>query len=49
MAACCETRYHAHRFRVDRITTLAVLDERSRDVPGRSLAGLFRRYAAVPP
>lgn len=29
-------------FRVDRIESLSVLDERFRDEPGRTLAGMFR-------
>ena len=49
LAAWCETRDDFRSFRVDRITALAVLDERFRDEVGRSLADLFRRYAVAPP
>jgi predicted DNA-binding transcriptional regulator YafY len=44
LAAWCEQREDFRNFRVDRIRTLDVLDERFRDEPGRSLADLFRRY-----
>ncbi len=45
LAAWCEQREDFRNFRVDRIRTLDVLDERFRDEPGRSLADLFRGYA----
>ena len=44
LAAWCEQREDFRNFRVDRIRTLDVLDERFRDEPGRSLADLFRSY-----
>lgn len=44
LAAWCEQRHDFRNFRVDRIRTLDVLDERFRDEPGRSLADLFRGY-----
>jgi predicted DNA-binding transcriptional regulator YafY len=44
LAAWCEQRENFRNFRVDRIRTLDVLDERFRDEPGRSLADLFRSY-----
>lgn len=44
LAAWCETREDFRNFRVDRIRSLDVLDERFRDEPGRTLADLFRRY-----
>jgi predicted DNA-binding transcriptional regulator YafY len=46
LAAWCETRRDFRSFRVDRIESLAVLDERFRDEPGRTLADLLRPYAA---
>ena len=49
LAAWCEGREDFRSFRVDRISTLVVLDARFRDEPGRSLADLFRRYAVEPP
>jgi predicted DNA-binding transcriptional regulator YafY len=45
LAAWCELRDGFRSFRVDRIETLMVTDERFRDEPGRSLADLLR---AVP-
>ncbi|MBX3622980.1 MAG: HTH domain-containing protein [Rhizobacter sp.] len=42
LAAWCELRRDFRHFRVDRIEALAVLDERFRDKPGRTLADLFR-------
>ncbi len=42
LAAWCETREGFRNFRVDRIERLAVLDERFRDEPGRTLADMFR-------
>ncbi len=44
LAAWCEYREDFRNFRVDRIRTLDVVDERFRDEPGRSLADLFRSY-----
>ncbi len=43
LAAWCENREDFRNFRVDRIRTLDVVDERFRDEPGRSLAEFFRR------
>ncbi len=43
LAAWCETRDDFRSFRLDRIETLAVLPERFRDEPGRTLADLQRR------
>src|SRR5258706_2433175 len=42
LAAWCEHRNGFRNFRVDRIRTLQVLDERFRDEPGKTLADLFR-------
>jgi predicted DNA-binding transcriptional regulator YafY len=42
LAAWCEHRKGFRNFRVDRIRTLQVLDERFRDEPGKTLADLFR-------
>lgn len=42
LAAWCEWRHDFRNFRVDRIASLAVLDETFRDEPGRTLADLFR-------
>ncbi|HKW83879.1 MAG TPA: WYL domain-containing protein, partial [Burkholderiaceae bacterium] len=42
LAAWCETRAGFRNFRVDRIERLAVLDDRFRDEPGKTLADLFR-------
>lgn len=47
LAAWCERREDFRNFRVDRIRTLDVLDERFRDEAGRSLADLFRSYDCV--
>ena len=44
LAAWCETRDDFRSFRLDRIETLAVLPERFRDEPGRTLADLQRRF-----
>lgn len=49
LAAWCETRQDFRNFRVDRIQSLDVLDERFRDEPGRTLADLFRAVEAEPP
>ena len=43
LAAWCELRNDFRSFRVDRIVAVAVLDERFRDEPGKTLADLFRR------
>jgi predicted DNA-binding transcriptional regulator YafY len=43
LAAWCELRNDFRSFRVDRIVDIAVLDERFRDEPGKTLADLFRR------
>lgn len=42
LAAWCEWRHDFRNFRVDRIASLAVLDETFRDEPGCTLADLFR-------
>jgi predicted DNA-binding transcriptional regulator YafY len=44
LAAWCEQREDFRNFRVDRMRTLDVLNERFRDEPDRSLADLFRGY-----
>jgi predicted DNA-binding transcriptional regulator YafY len=46
LAAWCEAREGFRNFRVDRIETLEVLDERFRDEPGRTLADMFREVDA---
>jgi predicted DNA-binding transcriptional regulator YafY len=43
LAAWCETRVGLRNFRVDRIAALAVLDERFRDEPGKTMADLLRQ------
>ena len=45
LAAWCESRQDFRSFRVDRIDTMGVLDERFRDEPGRSLPDLMRRLS----
>ena len=45
LAAWCESRQDFRSFRVDRISEMAVQDQRFRDEPGRSLADLMRCYA----
>lgn len=45
LATWCETREAFRSFRIDRIAAVAVLDERFRDEPGRTLADLKRLYA----
>ena len=47
LAAWCELRQQFRNFRVDRIQDFAVLDERFRDEPGRTLADLFREVGAT--
>ena len=42
LAAWCETRQGFRNFRVDRIASADVLDERFRDEPGKTLADLLR-------
>ncbi len=44
LAAWCELRGDFRSFRVDRIAALAVLEERFRDEPGKTLADMNRRY-----
>jgi predicted DNA-binding transcriptional regulator YafY len=44
LAAWCELREDFRNFRVDRIRTLDVLDERFREESGKTLADLFRRH-----
>ncbi len=44
LAAWCELRQEFRSFRVDRIETLTLRDERFRDEPGRTLADLQRRH-----
>ena len=46
LAAWCESREDFRSFRVDRIETLAVLQARFADEPGRSLADLLRNLKA---
>ncbi len=46
LAAWCETRTDFRSFRIDRIDALAVLDERFRDEPGKTLADLLRTVGA---
>ena len=43
LAAWCEARRGLRSFRVDRIESLQVQDERFRDEPGKTLADLFRQ------
>lgn len=43
LAAWCELREDFRSFRVDRIRSLRVLDERFRDEPGKTLADMTRR------
>jgi predicted DNA-binding transcriptional regulator YafY len=45
MAAWCELREDFRSFRVDRIQALAVLDERFRDEPGKTLADMNRAWS----
>ena len=45
LAAWCEHRQDFRSFRVDRIASLRVLEERFADEPGRTLADLLRREA----
>lgn len=45
LAAWCEHRQDFRSFRVDRIGSLRVLEERFADEPGRTLADLLRREA----
>lgn len=42
LAAWCESRADFRNFRIDRVDALAVLDERFRDEPGKTLADLLR-------
>lgn len=42
LAAWCELRQGMRSFRIDRIETLAVLDEQFRDEPGKTLPDLLR-------
>ncbi len=46
LAAWCEARADFRNFRIDRFDTLAVLDERFRDEPGKTLADLLRVVGA---
>jgi predicted DNA-binding transcriptional regulator YafY len=46
VATWCELRGDFRNFRVDRIETMDVLDERFRDEPGRTLADLLRAVGA---
>ncbi|MDM4768201.1 YafY family protein [Pelomonas sp. SE-A7] len=46
LAAWCELREDFRSFRVDRIRSLAVLDERFRDEPGKTLADMNRQRDA---
>lgn len=46
LAAWCELRQGFRSFRVDRIESLDVLDERFHDEPGKTLADLFRQTRA---
>ena len=48
LAAWCELRQGFRSFRIDRIETLLVLDERFRDEPGKTLADLQRAVGVVP-
>jgi predicted DNA-binding transcriptional regulator YafY len=48
LAAWCESREAMRNFRVDRIESLHVLDERFRDEPGKTLPDLFRAVGADP-
>jgi predicted DNA-binding transcriptional regulator YafY len=44
LAAWCEVRDGFRNFRVDRIETIGLSDQRFRDEPGKTLADLFRRF-----
>jgi len=46
LAAWCEQRGDFRSFRIDRIASLLVLDERFANEPGRSLADLLRKVGA---
>ncbi|MFT3812923.1 MAG: YafY family protein [Acidovorax sp.] len=46
LAAWCELRQDFRTFRIDRITAFAVLEERFRQEPGKTLADLQRRIQA---
>ena len=45
LAAWCEQRNDFRSFRIDRVVSVQVLDERFRDEPGRTLADLARLNA----
>ncbi len=49
LSAWCELRQDFRQFRMDRIDTLTVGDERFRDEPGKTLADLFRQMKLPPP
>ncbi len=44
LAAWCEARQDFRSFRLDRLETLEILEDRFRDEPGRTLVDLQRRY-----
>ena len=46
LAAWCETKGDFRSFRVDRIASITVLEERFKDEPGKALADLLRREQA---
>ena len=46
LAAWCESRQDFRSFRIDRIEALALLDERFRDEPDKTLAQLLRKVGA---
>lgn len=48
LAAWCESRNDFRNFRLDRIESIVVLDERFRDEVGRTLADLLRAVGAEP-
>ena len=48
LAAWCESRQDFRSFRIDRIESLRLLDERFRDEPGKTLADLRRAVGVVP-
>lgn len=49
LAAWCEARQGFRNFRVDRIASAEVLDERFRDEAGKTLPDLLREVGASPP
>jgi predicted DNA-binding transcriptional regulator YafY len=46
LAAWCELRDDFRNFRLDRVSTPTMLEERFNDEPGKSLKDLLSRYGA---